>query len=134
MAPQNRRRPYSGNQFIIGTALVLAGMVSFGHFKGSGKVEAIKANAGTSTQLYMLDPLMYGTPVPREWEINHHTIEIVRQARRLAREGRTEEIKRLIKQGLKIDKDLGRCQTLLMVACENGHQPLVRFSIGQHAR
>src|SRR5689334_15352211 len=114
MTYRYRRTPYSGNEFIVGIALVMAGMASFCLIKGSGNADAAKAKAGTSTQLYMLDPLMYGTPPSREWEINRHTIEIVRQARRLAREGRTEEIKRLIKQGLKVDKNLGERQTLLM--------------------
>lgn len=124
---------YSGNQFIFGIALVMVGIVSFGAIKGSARVGELEGKAGNQSEPYTADPYTYATTAPGVWAINKRNIEMSTRARTLAREGRTEEIKLLLKNGLKVDKDLGRAQTLLMVASESGQLQLVQCLLSRHA-
>ena len=77
-----------------------------------------------------MDPFTDEMPASATLDTALGRVEILRQARSAAREGRTRDVKRLIRSGLNVDENLGQRQTMLMLASLNGRLELAKYLIG----
>jgi hypothetical protein len=129
--PRNlRHASYSGKQFICGMALSLAALYALCVVSKTG---IAPSRQGANAPLYVTDPYQYGTSpfvahaaVSRARELNH-------RAYLAAREGRIDQIRRLVHAGMSVDRNLGKAETPLIVACKYGRLELARWLIARHA-
>jgi hypothetical protein len=133
MPRQQRRNTYSGKQFIAVVALTMVAVYAFCQVNGSMNGQTMEAKAVRSGEMYAQDPFTYGTAVSPAWEKSRVAIAASHRVREAAREGSVEEVRRMISQGISVDKDLGQRQTLLMLACERGQLKLARYLVSLHA-
>jgi ankyrin repeat protein len=132
MAHRYRRTMYSGKQFILTLAAVIIGLAAFTAIRSAARTSNPEANGGQA-ELYMVDPFTYGTSSCPDWERSERLIDAVRKAEAAARKGDTGTLRKLVRRGLKVDRNLGDGQTLLMLACENGRTELARYLVEQGA-